>query len=411
MNVLFSITDLRVGGAQTFLIRLANHLSLTHSVHIFVLHPHKSLLDDLKNYGLRDQIHVFTPELPSPLLYILRKMDRVLKWSALNRVVAGKLQRYIREHDIDIVNTHLYHSDYCMTANVGGLPIVLSDHGDYNYILKHHLSNKTIVAATLRRVDRIVCLSDKNSNTITALIKDLHAGTTDRISKIYLGTKSQQRPTDARAKLGIDGGAFVYGLVARGIPEKGWKEALLAFTRISQARKDADLHLVFVGQSKFLDGLKKDVPASLAKRVHFVGHSFDPSYWINAFDVGLLPSYFAGETLPNTIIEYLSCKVPAIATNVGGIPDMVCVGSDRAGLLIDLTTEGRISLDRLTAAMETYLDDERLRKEHGATAEVAFRKYSIEECSAKYERLFRDVLGRVATAPQPQVLERPTTSF
>ena len=410
MNVLFSITDLRVGGAQTFLIRLATQLSLKHTVHIFVLHPHKSLLDDLKKYGLSDRIRVFKPELPSPLLFILRKMDRVLKWSVLNRVVAASVESYIRDHDIDIVNSHMYHSDYCMTSNVAGLPIVLSDHGDYNYIL-NHLSNKTIVAAILRRVQRVVCLSDKNSNTITSLIKDLNAGTTDRISKILLGTKSQKRETDARATLGIAPDAFVYGLVARGIPEKGWKEALLAFSRICQARPGSDLHLIFVGQSKFLHGLKKDIPAAVAGRVHFVGHSFDPSYWINAFNVGLLPSYFAGETLPNTIIEYLSCKVPAIATNVGGIPDMVCVGSDRAGLLIDLTADGKIAMDRLMAAMETYLDDEALRLAHSATAEIAFKKYSIEECSSKYETLFSEVLARVERAPQPQLLERPTTSY
>jgi len=61
--------------------------------------------------------------------------------------------------------------------------------------------------------------------------------------------------------------------------------------------------------------------------------------------------------------------------------------------------------------METYLDDEQLRKAHAATAEIAFRKYSIEECTSKYESLFREVLATAARAPQAQVLERPTTSF
>jgi hypothetical protein len=75
--------------------------------------------------------------------------------------------------------------------------------------------------------------------------------------------------------------------------------------------------LVLVGSSDYLDGLRA---ATTNPRVHFVGFAPNPIDWVRLFDVGLLPSYFASESLPNCVAEYLFCGAPVVATRIGEIP-------------------------------------------------------------------------------------------
>ena len=50
--------------------------------------------------------------------------------------------------------------------------------------------------------------------------------------------------------------------------------------------------------------------------------------WMRAADVFCLPSYSEG--CPNVVVEALACGRPLVATNVGGIPELV---NDASGLL------------------------------------------------------------------------------
>ncbi|MCK5408370.1 MAG: glycosyltransferase, partial [Candidatus Krumholzibacteria bacterium] len=53
--------------------------------------------------------------------------------------------------------------------------------------------------------------------------------------------------------------------------------------------------------------------------------------WMNACDLLCLPSL--NEGVPNVVLEALACGLPVVATNVGGIPEVVV--EDIAGILVD----------------------------------------------------------------------------
>ena len=91
---------------------------------------------------------------------------------------------------------------------------------------------------------------------------------------------------------------------------------------------DIDISLYIVGRD---DGMKK----SLEKRarelkigdyIKFIGplsHA-DLPLWFSASDILVLPSLSEGR--PNVILEAFACEVPVIATNVGGIPELMING-------------------------------------------------------------------------------------
>jgi L-malate glycosyltransferase len=190
-----------------------------------------------------------------------------------------------------------------------------------------------------------------------------------------------------RTTLGISSNAIVFGMVARGIPEKGWSETIQAFHKLP-TNSQQERHLILVGESKYLDELQSELTETQLKHIHFTGYADRPESWIQACDVCLLPTYFAGESLPNSVAEYLSLGKPVIATTVGGIPEMLTDGEQLAGILINLDRDGRPSIDSLSNAMLAYIEDRNLTIAHSKQAHLAFEKFKIEHCIVEYEKLF-----------------------
>jgi glycosyltransferase involved in cell wall biosynthesis len=77
------------------------------------------------------------------------------------------------------------------------------------------------------------------------------------------------------------------------------------------------------------------------------GCSFDEvATWMAAADVVTLPSYMEG--CPNVILEALACGRPVVATNVGGIPEIM---NDECGQLVPPGDPGA-----LAKALESVLN-------------------------------------------------------
>jgi glycosyltransferase involved in cell wall biosynthesis len=89
-----------------------------------------------------------------------------------------------------------------------------------------------------------------------------------------------------------------------------------------------DTELYMVGRD---DGLKKSLEkkarelkiSNYIKYTGPVNHEEIP-LWISASDILVLPSLSEGR--PNVVLEALSCEVPVVATDVGGIPELMVNG-------------------------------------------------------------------------------------
>lgn len=94
-----------------------------------------------------------------------------------------------------------------------------------------------------------------------------------------------------------------------------------------------DFRLILVGEGEYEHRLKQQVSdLHLADRVTFVGHVDHAELvtYYSSSDALVLPSLREG--IPNVILESLACGTPVIATNVGGIPEII--NSKPAGVLL-----------------------------------------------------------------------------
>jgi glycosyltransferase involved in cell wall biosynthesis len=398
MRILLSISNLWTGGAQTLLVSLAESLTLKHSVYIYEYELSDRRAENTVINRIPSGVKIIY--LPNILARTLEKVDTVLfrfgfQLSLLEFVKRLHFRKAVAKYKIDIINTHLYHSDRfvatCLRNSV--LPIVLTDHGDYRYIVERGIASFDDILMIIHRVDAIIYPSASNAEALSKYT----VGSKAIKKTIYYGfsfPSQQKHPESARQKLRIPSQAFVFGMVARGICEKGWAEAIQAFGLV-RSWTQTELYLILVGESDYLHSLKQELNAVQKSVIHFVGHSSEPTYWIEAFDIALLPTYFPGESLPFSVIEYLSSGKPVVATSVGGIQEMIDVNKDQqAGILIKLDRENKVDVQLLAEAMLRYVNDARLLTEHSRLAKQASGKFKLEICLRRYEGLFVEVLRK-----------------
>jgi glycosyltransferase involved in cell wall biosynthesis len=184
-------------------------------------------------------------------------------------------------------------------------------------------------------------------------------------------------------------------MVARGIAEKGWAEAIAAFQQARQLT-ERRIELRLVGDGPALRELIDSLRPEDLDCVEEVGYVPDAAPEIARCAVGLLPTYYAAESLPCSIVEYLASGCPVIATGIAGIPEMLASPAGSAGIIVPLDSmTGRADVRELAKAMAALADDPALHRSLAERALLAARKFDLDTCVESYEQVFAERLGDV----------------
>lgn len=392
MRILLVTETLTAGGAETFVIRLANKLVSNHDVTIAVLHG------EMVNPAIVAKVStgVRVERLRLPAKRWLSKVDSLMRrygvdWS-INRIAQQVwLAAIVRQMNPNVIHSHLLKADRIASDIRAACPVarhVITLHGDYAPFLQKQADPQMLLLE--QRMTEIIDRAD----AVTAVCQEQIQFVAGRFPRATCKTRliyNGYTSWDGRKITGPNNGSpLVFGMVSRGVERKGWAKAIAAFGRLPPGAAK----LVLVGDGPYLDALRHGVVAS---GVHFVGFSPDPVEWIAQFDIGLLPTEFPHESLPTVVMEYLFCGKPVIATDVGEIREMLCAtGGELAGTLLDFDGD-QISIDQLTATMQAYLDGPKLRQRHAALAAAAFAKFDMGKCAAAYGRLYAEVAGSTSS--------------
>jgi len=212
---------------------------------------------------------------------------------------------------------------------------------------------------------------------------------TEKIVEVPLGFDLEplRRPVSGsaiRAELGIPAGAPTVGIVARLVPIKDVATFLRA---VARARADVPgLVAVVVGDGEERRRLEEVTAAlGLTACCRFVGWRADIPEVLAALDVLALTSLNEGS--PVSVIEGMAAGKAIVATNVGGVPDVVTDGV--TGLLVPAG-----DAEAIGAAIGALLRDPARRASLGAAAARAvFPKYDAGRLVGDIERLYLELLG------------------
>jgi glycosyltransferase involved in cell wall biosynthesis len=190
----------------------------------------------------------------------------------------------------------------------------------------------------------------------------------------------------ARKTLGIGDDTFLVGWVGRLSHEKGPDVLLDAAQTLSA---DAGIRFSIIGDGPQRERLQQRAAAAGgAEQIHWHGSRPDAATLFSAFDVFVLSSRTEGT--PMVLFEAMAAQTPVIATEVGGVPDVL---SSAQALLVP--SEDAHALARAIQSVRADADAARAR------ATAAFQRlrteYTMSACLARYEAIYgtiRSLRGR-----------------
>ncbi len=248
-------------------------------------------------------------------------------------IAVGALAAHLVEIRPDVVHNHMYRAELVGTRAA----IALGEIGHRKPFVVSTVHSSRIRSPEDReqirrltpRMDRLIAVS----RAIGAKI-DAEGRTGAPVSLIYNGVDLErydhQEPCcTLREEYGMGPGSQIAGVVARLEPEKGHATLLAAWPAVLQQVPGA--YLLVVGEGNLRTDLERQAAElRIADRVVFTGRRDDIPAVTAALDVAILPSYREAQGL--VVLEAMALCRPVVASNVGGIPEMIESGV--TGLLV-----------------------------------------------------------------------------
>jgi glycosyltransferase involved in cell wall biosynthesis len=180
----------------------------------------------------------------------------------------------------------------------------------------------------------------------------------------------------ARLELNVDPRAEVVVFIGRLVPLKGLRELFEAAATLSASR--SRLHIVCIGEGPMDQDLRhRASQQDLKGRVTFAvgANPHEIARWLAASNVFCLPSHSEG--CPNVVIEALSCGVPVVASNVGGIPELLNL---QCGILVPPGDAQQLARGLSRALDHSWNREEIAKCSQRSWDEVAYETYQV--CSS-----------------------------
>jgi glycosyltransferase involved in cell wall biosynthesis len=289
--------------------------------------------------GLADRGHRVTL-VHRPQLLISAEVDpRVRRIeSALPLRLSGfrSLADQLKAGGVDVTHTHMSdaHAYGVAVRWLAGIPTVATAHS--SHLQLHWPFNDRVIApsrrtaAFHRRVNRVA------RNRLVVIPNFIDAASRPAIAP--------EARTAARARLGLKPDVLVVGSVGEINFKKRQSDLVMAVSRMK-----AEAELVIVGGTAG-DAEEKRYGRSmglLGRRLHRMGARSDVDQLLPAFDIFALAS--RAEEMPIAVMEAMAAGLPVVATDVGGMADLVVDGV--TGLLAPSARPSALAeqLDRLAA--------------------------------------------------------------
>jgi glycosyltransferase involved in cell wall biosynthesis len=362
MKILYGITKSNFGGAQRYVFDLARYAKKAGHEVAVVVGEGGALTEKLKNHGVR--------------VIQIETMGRDI--SPLNDI-----RSFLKLLEIlDAEKPDVFHTNSSKMGGIGGLAgrimgvkkIIFTSHGwAFNEPRPawQKIPIKFLAWLTLLLCHKTICVSEKTREQVQGFpfVRNKLVVVRNSIESFDLLPKSE-----ARKSLGIpEDPNFVVGTLAELHPIKGLDILIEAWEKFV---KKHNAQLVILGEGEARADLEELAEVLGVKdSIIFKGYVEDAKKYLNAFDIFVLPS--RSENLPYALLEAGLSGLPVIATNVGGIPEIVETGT--SGVLVDPEEP-----DTLFSTLILLAENKDLRKRLGEKLrENILKNFSLKRMAGK----------------------------
>ncbi len=307
--------------------------------------------------------------------------------------VLMSLARIIRRYRPIIVHSHTAKAGLVarLAAMLAPGPRPLLVHTFHGHVLRGYFGRvptaiyRLLERALARVTERLVCVSSANMEELL----ELHVGRRAQYIVVPVGLELEAFldlvPGDRalRCEVGAAPDDVLAIFVGRLVPIKR-VDVLLRSLAHARGLK-APVRLVVVGGGPLqheLEALASEL--GIAQETHFLGYREDVKELVSGSDVAVLSS--SAEGTPVSLIQSGAGALPAVATAVGGVPEVV---SDESGVLVQAGDH-----EALGRALAALAGDSSLRRRLGSGARERVReRFAAQRLVADVEALYATLLA------------------
>jgi glycosyltransferase involved in cell wall biosynthesis len=263
--------------------------------------------------------------------------------SGFSPLAAVQLARFLKRYGVTLLVTHGYKSNLIgrlatVGTRVAQVPMVRGYTAeDWKVRLYERIDR-----GLLRRCRTVLCVSAATREMLVRLglarerIRVLHNAVEDDRTPV---------PLDLAEEFGLRRGMKVLLAAGRLSPEKGHRYLVEAMARLKD--HDPPVGLVILGSGREEARLREQITATgLVGRVVLGGFRPEILRYIAGADLIVNPSLSEG--LPNVVLEALALSRPVVATDVGGVSELITAG--RTGWLVPPADAGALA-EAIVAAL------------------------------------------------------------
>ncbi len=359
LNVMFAITSMPVGGAETLLASLVRSFDRKRIAPQICCLKERGILGEELSRQIPVHCNLIHGKFDARVLWRLRNLFRTERTDAVITVGAGDKMFWGR-----------------LAARLANVPVILSALHSTGWPDGVGRANRWLTPLT----DGFIAVARSHGEFLVEKEKFPR----EKVFVIRNGIDthrfvfSQTARDEWRSRLNLKPSTLVVGIVAALRPEKNHRLFLQAARKTSESIPNAAFLIAGDG------GLRQELETyaaeiGLASQVQFVGNVSDTPGFLSAIDLFALTS--DNEASPVSIVEAMSCQRPVVATRVGSVPELVKDGE--TGFLTPTN-----DCEAISKAWVAILSNHQLQAEMSNAGRVfAVNNASQSEMTGGYTRL------------------------
>lgn len=367
-----------LGGAQRAVLHLSRGLDTRRFEQLVITGGGGLLLSELS--AISTIKHVVVPEMT-------RHIGPWGAWDDARSV--RKICELLRLFKPDIVHTHTPKAGIVgrWAARRAGIPRIVHTYHGFGFSPQHPLWQRAFYVGlerlTARITSQFVAVSDPNR----VLGQSYGIFRREECALIRSGVDFADfrgmgiGKVKKKIELGFERSDKIVGVVASFTPAKALHLFLEAAAKI--AKEISGVRFVMIGDGSLRPQLEAQAERlGIGSVVRMLGWRHDVPELLKVFDVFLLTSLWEG--LPRSLVEAFVSGVPAVASHVDGMGEVVQEG--RNGFLVPPG-----NAEAMAAAVIRFLKDEPLRQTMGEQARSSVDDFSVEKMLKDYSDLYENI--------------------